>query len=76
MLLALVVGITMITSALIGFEKNRLFTWERVLRLIAGFAVLVPNFAIALPALGLAVALFVGHRFVGGTPSAIDTAKA
>ena len=75
-LLALVVGITMITSALIGFEKNRLFTWERVLRLIAGFAVLVPNFAIALPALGLAVALFVVHRFVGGTPSAINTAKA
>ena len=71
-LLALAVGIWLITSALIGFEKNKLFAWERLLRLGTGIALLVPNFAISLPALGIAVLLVVGHRFLGGEPSSID----
>ena len=71
-LVAMAVSIWLINSALIGFEKNRLHWWERALRLVAGIALLVPDYSYSLPAMAVALALVVGHRFVGGEPSTID----
>ena len=67
--LAFIISIWLISSALIGFERNRLYALERVARLVIGFALLVPNYWISLPALGIAIALIVGHRFLGARPS-------
>lgn len=62
----------LIASAMTGFEKNRLFPYERVLRAVIGIAVLLPNMAIAMPAFAAGVGLVVLHRFLGGEPSPID----
>lgn len=75
-LLAFFVAIWLISSALIGFEKNRLQTWERLARGIVGLALLIPNYWISLPALGLAVILVIGHRFLGGEPPSFDKIEA
>ncbi len=66
--LALSVSLWLLTSALIGFEQNRLALWERLGRILVGFGLLMPNFSVALPALGLAAALIIGHRFLDGEP--------
>ena len=71
--LAFAAAMWLLTSALTGFEKNRLNWLERLARTAAGIAVLLPNMAIALPALAVGVALVVGHRFLGGDPSPIET---
>ncbi len=68
------VAIWLLSSALTGFEKNRLNLVERILRTGVGLLLLVPNIAIALPALIGAIALIVGHRFLNGEPSPIDAA--
>ena len=62
----------LLTSALTGYERNRLFVVERLLRLITGFAILVPNSLVAVPALLLSIALIVGHRYLNGEPSQVD----
>lgn len=62
----------LLTSALTGYEKNKLFVWERFLRGLLGFAVLSPNLSIALPALLGAGAVILAHRFLNGAPSSVD----
>lgn len=71
--LAFVLAMWLMTSALTGYETNRLAGWERIARALVGAALLMPQMVVALPALGLAIALIVGHRFLGGEPSPIDT---
>ncbi|MGI9488319.1 MAG: TRAP transporter permease [Geminicoccaceae bacterium] len=66
-------SIWLLTSALTGFEKNRLFTIERALRVVIGLALLLPDMRIAIPALGIGIALIAGHRFLKGQPSPIDS---
>lgn len=75
-IIAFVIAIWLICSALIGFEKNRLQTWERFARVIIGLALLIPNYWISAPALVLAVLLIVGHRFLGGEPPSFDKVEA
>ncbi|PSL21989.1 TRAP transporter permease [Shimia abyssi] len=70
--MAFTMSMWLLTSALTGFEKNRLFGWERIARGVIGVAVLWPSMTVALPALGAAAALIVGHRFLKGEPSAVD----
>lgn len=70
--LAFTLSMWLLTSALTGFEKNRLNTIERMLRAVAGLVILVPNTLFALPAFICAIILIVGHRFLGGEPSSID----
>jgi len=71
---AFTLAMWLLTSALTGFEKNKLFAIERVLRTIVGVLVLLPNMAIALPALVAGLVLIVGHRFLKGAPSPIERA--
>ena len=70
--LAFSVSMWLLASALAGFEKNRLRTSERLLRIVAGLAILLPNLKIAIPALAASAALVVGHRLIGGEPSQVD----
>ncbi|KPA21650.1 Sialic acid TRAP transporter permease protein SiaT [Shimia sp. SK013] len=70
--LAMTIALWLLTSALTGFEKNRLNPVERVLRAAVGLLLLVPKVAIAGPALIAAIALIVVHRFLKGDPSPID----
>lgn len=73
---AFALAMWLLTSALTGFEKNRLNLAERILRGIAGAAVLIPNMAIAGPALIAGIVLVVAHRFLGGDPSPVDAKSA
>ncbi|MDG1431500.1 MAG: TRAP transporter fused permease subunit [Paracoccaceae bacterium] len=70
--LAFTIAIWLLTSAMTGFEKNRLNSVERVLRTIIGLLILIPNWAFALPAFVGAIAIIIGHRFLNGEPSPID----
>ena len=74
--LAFSLSLWLLTSALTGFEKNRLFMIERVLRAVAGLALLAPDMRMALPALVIGIALVAGHRFLRGDPSPIDAKSA
>lgn len=65
----------MLTSAMAGFEKNKLKGFERIARVVVGAAVLLPNMAIAVPALAAGIALCVLHRFLKGEPSKADAAQ-
>ncbi len=71
-LVAFSLAMWVIASGLIGFERNQLRTLERVARVGAGLALLVPNVWICGPALVIAVALIVAHRYLGGTPPSFD----
>ena len=62
----------MLTSALTGYEKNRLHGLERLARVVAGIAVLMPDMTIAGPGLAASAALIVGHRFLKGDRSPVD----
>ncbi len=73
---AFALSMWLLTSALAGYEKNRLHALERIGRTIAGFAILFPGFSIAGPALVAAVLLIIGHRFLKGEPSPVDTMSA
>ncbi len=75
-ILAFTLSMWLMTSALTGYEKNRLFWYERWLRVAAGVAVLVPHAVIALPGLVAGAALIVGHRFLNGEPSPVDVRSA
>ena len=69
----------LITSALTGYEKNRLYLAERALRAVVALLVLAPSFSIAIPAFAAGVILIITHRYLNGEPSPIDsttTAKA
>ncbi|MEM5582114.1 TRAP transporter fused permease subunit [Roseibium sp. AS2] len=67
--LAFTISMWLLTSAMAGYEKNRLFPLERIARIAAGFAILVPNYLVAGPAFLAAAALLVAHRFLRGAPS-------
>jgi TRAP transporter 4TM/12TM fusion protein len=71
-IIAFVLSMWLLTSALTGYEKNRLNITERILRTIAGLAVLMPAMSIALPAFAAGVALIIAHKRLGGTPSPVD----
>lgn len=75
-MLAFGLSLWLLASALTGFEKNRLYLVERVLRSVAGLALLVPDLRIAAPALVIGIALIAGHRFLKGEPSPIDAKSA
>lgn len=74
--LAFAMSMWLLTSALTGFERNRLHGVERVLRIVAGLAVLAPNFAIAGPAFVGSIGLVIAHRFLKGDPSPVDQVPA
>ena len=59
---AFLLAMWLIASALAGCEKNRLRLAERVLRVIVGIAMLLPNMALAAPAAVIGVGLIVLHR--------------
>ncbi len=61
-LLAFTLALWLMSSALAGHEKNALSMPERVLRVIAGIAVLLPNMTVAGPALALGIGLIGFHR--------------
>ncbi len=73
--LAFTIAMWLLTSAMAGYEKNRLHLWERLARVAAGILILLPDMTIALPALAASIALIVGHRYLGGEPSPVDAAK-
>nr|WP_319386742.1 TRAP transporter fused permease subunit [uncultured Roseibium sp.] len=75
-LVAFALSMWLLTSALTGFEKNRLNAIERILRVTAGGALLIPDMLIAGPALAAGIGLVVGHRFLGGDPSPVDAKSA
>lgn len=70
--IAFTLSMWLLTSALSGFEKNRLYPLERLIRTIVGVAILLPQMAIAVPALIAGFVLVVGHRFLKGEPSTVD----
>ncbi|WP_299475485.1 TRAP transporter fused permease subunit [uncultured Roseibium sp.] len=74
--IAFALAMWLLTSALTGFEKNRLYSLERILRGITGVALLIPNMAIAGSALLVGICLVIGHRFLGGDPSPVDAKSA
>lgn len=74
--LAFALAMWLLTSALTGYEKNRLFLTERLLRTIVGIAVLLPIMGIALPAFLAGLVLIVSHRYLGGEPSKVDQGSA
>ena len=67
-LFAFTLAMWLITSALTGFEKNKLALLERILRPIVGFAVLMPNMMIAGPATLAGIALIAIHRIRNTDP--------
>ena len=69
---AFAVAMWMLSTALTGYEKNKLYQVERVLRIVIGLLVLLPNMAIAVPALVGAIILIIAHRYLNGEPSIID----
>lgn len=69
---AFTLAMWLLTSALTGFEKNKLNIIERILRAVTGLSVLVPSMAIAIPAALAGFGLVVAHRFLGGEPSLVD----
>ena len=74
--LAFALAMWLLTSALTGFEKNKLSLVERSLRVVSGIAVLLPNLAVAVPAFGAGIVLVLAHRFLNGEPSPIDSKAA
>ena len=61
-IIAFMVSIWLITTSLIGFDKKKLNTFERFLRVSLGIVILVPENIIALIALVMAVSLIGIHR--------------
>ena len=68
---AFAVAMWMLSTALTGYEKNKLYQVERVLRIVIGLLMLLPNMTIAVPALGGAIVLIIAHRYLNGKPSTI-----
>lgn len=70
--LAFALSMWLLTSALSGYEKNRLHGLERLARAGAGIAILMPDMTVAGPALAVSIALIVGHRFLKGDRAPVD----
>ena len=70
--LAFALSMWLLSSALAGYDRNRLVPVERVLRVVAGIAVLVPDTIVAAAGLAGAVALITVHRLLAGEPSPVD----
>ncbi len=70
--MAFALSMWLLTSALAGYEKNRLYGLERLARAATGIAILMPDMTIAGPALAVSIALIVGHRFLKGDLSPVD----
>lgn len=70
--LAFTLAMWLLASALTGFERNRLYLWERLLRPVVAMALLVPDLFIAGAAFVVAVVLIIGHRFIKGEASPIE----
>lgn len=70
--LAFTLSMWLLTSAVAGFEKNKLHGLERVARVVVGFAILVPSVSVAGPAFVAAIVLIIGHRYLKGEASAVD----
>jgi len=71
--LATSVALWLFTTALTGFERNRLLPVERLARVVAGTALLIPTTGIAAPALVVAAALIFGHRILHPKRAAPET---
>jgi len=69
-ILAFSLSMWLLTSVLAGFERKRLSIVERAVRTIAGFAILVPDMFIAIPAMIAAFALILGHGILNRKPPA------
>ncbi len=69
-IVAFSVSLWLLTSALAGYERVRLSLPECALRLVAGFALLVPQTFVAGPALALGVVLIAWRRFTAGSGTA------
>lgn len=67
---AFALALWLLTSALTGYEIHRLTGPERLLRSGAGLALLVPQMAVALPALVIGAGLIARHRLRGTAPHA------
>ena len=63
-IIAFVVAMWLISSALTGFERNELRGWERALRAVFGIAILIPHTLIAAASLAAAIFLIGGHRLL------------
>lgn len=61
-LIAFLIATWSIATGLAGFESGRLPLWQRIVRLAAGLAVLVPAAPIAAPAAALAIAMSLFHK--------------
>lgn len=75
-MLAFSISMWLIASALTGYEKNKLFITERIIRVAAALGILVPDLFIAGPAFILSIVLIVGHRYLKGQPSPVDIPSA
>lgn len=69
---AFTLAMWMLTSALTGFERHRLTLVERILRGVAGIALLVPKTMVAGPALVVAIGLIAAHRLLQGASGPVD----
>lgn len=58
-LFRLCLGVWLLTTAMSGFEMNRLPAWSRLLRLIAGFAMLIVMWELQVAAVAVGIALIV-----------------
>ena len=63
-IIAFILSMWLLTSALTGMEKYRLSTLERLLRTIAGFMVLIPSMTYSGPAFICGLALILAHRIL------------
>lgn len=71
---AFTLALWLMSSALAGHEKWHLTPAERILRIAAGLAMLLPNFTIAIPAAAIGVGLIVYHKFRGDVSGDIKAA--
>lgn len=63
-IIAFILSMWLLTSALTGMEKYRLTTIDRVLRGVIGLVVLFPSFTVSGPAFLIGLVLIIAHRFI------------
>ena len=71
-ILAFVVSIWLITTSIIGFEKSQIKSFERIIRVILGVAILFPQHLVATIALLLATVLIGFHQIRSRIPIRIN----
>ena len=62
-LVAFLIATWSLSTSLAGFDARNLPNWERLIRFIAGFAVLIPNSSYAPPAAVIALLLIASHHY-------------